>query len=56
VAGLERKNGWTLAQRAGEASLDGMQRLLRSADWDIGGVRDMCGTTSSRISATRTGS
>jgi SRSO17 transposase len=40
VAGLERKNGWTLAERAGEGSPDGMQRLLRSADWDIDGVRD----------------
>lgn len=40
VAGLERKNGWTLAERAGEASPDGMQRLLRRADWDIDGVRD----------------
>jgi len=40
VAGLERKNGWTLAERAGESSADGMQRLLRWADWDIDGVRD----------------
>jgi hypothetical protein len=40
VAGLERKNGWTLAERAGEGSSDGMQRLLRCADRDIGGVRD----------------
>jgi SRSO17 transposase len=40
VAGLERKNGWTLAEQAGEASPDGMQRLLRRADWDIDGVRD----------------
>jgi SRSO17 transposase len=40
VAGLERKNGWTLAERAGEASPDGMQRLLRWADWDIDGARD----------------
>jgi SRSO17 transposase len=40
VAGLERKNGWTLAERAGEASPDGMQRLLRRADWDVEGVRD----------------
>jgi len=40
LAGLERKNGWTLAERAGEASPDGMQRLLRWADWDINGVRD----------------
>src|SRR5215212_2475610 len=40
VAGLERKNGWTLAERAGEVSPDGMQRLLRWADWDVDGVRD----------------
>jgi len=40
VAGLERKNGWTLAERAGEASPDGMQRLLRRADWDTREVRD----------------
>src|SRR4051794_2010619 len=37
---LERKNGWTLAEAAGEVSPDGMQRLLRSADWDAGAVRD----------------
>jgi len=29
VAGLERKNGWTLAEHAGEVCPDGMQRLLR---------------------------
>src|SRR5215813_7456511 len=40
VAGLERKNGWTLAERAGEVCPDGMQRLLRRADWDVDGVRD----------------
>jgi SRSO17 transposase len=40
VAGLERKNGWTLAERAGEVSPDGMQRLLRIADWDTREVRD----------------
>jgi SRSO17 transposase len=40
VAGLERKNGWTLAERAGETSPDGMQRLLRWAGWDVDGVRD----------------
>src|SRR5882757_4392445 len=40
VTGLERKNGWTLAEWAGEVSPDGMQRLLRRADWDVGGVRD----------------
>ena len=40
VAGLERKNGWTLAEWAGGVSPDGMQRLLRRADWDVDGVRD----------------
>jgi SRSO17 transposase len=40
VAGLERKNGWTLAEQAGELTPDGMQRLLRRADWDVDGVRD----------------
>jgi SRSO17 transposase len=40
TAGLERKNGWTLAEQAGEGSPDGMQRLLRWADWDVDGVRD----------------
>jgi SRSO17 transposase len=40
VTGMERKNGWTLAEHAGEVSPDGMQRLLRRADWDIDGVRD----------------
>ncbi|WP_442943356.1 IS701 family transposase [Nocardia sp. NBC_00565] len=40
LAGLERKNGWTLAERAGEAGPEGMQRLLRKADWAVDGVRD----------------
>jgi SRSO17 transposase len=40
VAALERKNGWTLAEHAGAISPDGMQRLLRRADWDVDGVRD----------------
>lgn len=40
VAGLDRKNGWTLAERAGDLSPDGMQRLLRWADWDVDAVRD----------------
>lgn len=37
---VERKNGWTLSERAGEASPDGMQRLLAAADWDADLVRD----------------
>ncbi len=40
LAGLERKNGWTLAEHAGEVSPDGMQRLLRTACWDADAVRD----------------
>src|SRR5579859_4005749 len=35
-----RKNGWQLAERAGEARPDGMQRLLGSSVWDTEGVRD----------------
>jgi SRSO17 transposase len=37
---VERKNGWQLAERAGEATPDGMQRLLATADWDADAVRD----------------
>ncbi|MFD4144724.1 IS701 family transposase [Streptomyces sp. NPDC058572] len=40
VAPLERKNGWTLAERAGDRLPIGMQRLLGEADWDADGVRD----------------
>jgi SRSO17 transposase len=37
---VERKNGWQLAEQAGETSPDGMQRLLATADWDAEQVRD----------------
>jgi SRSO17 transposase len=37
---VERKNGWQLAERAGEPSPDGMQHLLARADWDADQVRD----------------
>ena len=40
LAPLAGKNGWTLAEVAGDATPDGMQRLLNSAHWDAGGVRD----------------
>jgi SRSO17 transposase len=40
VSGLERKNGWTIAEFAGEATPDGMQRLLNAARWDADEVRD----------------
>lgn len=36
----ERKNGWTLAETAGEAGPERMQRLLNFYAWDTGGVRD----------------
>jgi SRSO17 transposase len=36
----ERKNSWTLSERAGDATPDGMQRLLSSSDWDPDLIRD----------------
>jgi SRSO17 transposase len=35
-----RKNGWQLAEHAGEAHPNGMQRLLSQAVWDTDGLRD----------------
>ncbi|MBV9208011.1 MAG: IS701 family transposase [Actinobacteria bacterium] len=40
LAPLAGKNGWTLAEAAGDATPDGMQRLLNRAAWDADGVRD----------------
>jgi SRSO17 transposase len=40
LGNVTRKNGWQLAEHAGEATPDGMQRLLASADWNPGLVRD----------------
>jgi len=40
LSGVERKNGWQLAEEAGDATPDGMQRLLATARWDADGVRD----------------
>lgn len=40
LSGLERKTSWSLAEHAGEATPDGMQRLFTTARWDHGGVRD----------------
>ena len=37
---LATRNGWTVAQAAGERSPDGLQRLLNQAVWDEGGVRE----------------
>src|SRR5260221_4563619 len=36
----ERKNGWQLAEEAGERTPDGMQRLLNASRWDADAVRD----------------
>lgn len=40
LSGLERKNGWSLAEYAGDVTPDGMQRLLNHARWDADAVRD----------------
>ena len=37
---MERKNGWQLAERAGDATLCGVQHLLSTGRWDAGLVRD----------------
>jgi SRSO17 transposase len=37
---VERKNGWQLAEQAGDATPDGMQRLLATYHWDADQVRD----------------
>jgi SRSO17 transposase len=36
----ERKNGWTIAEFAGDAGPEGMQRLLNFYAWDEDKVRD----------------
>jgi SRSO17 transposase len=40
LSNVARKNGWQLAEQAGETTPDGMQRLLTSARWDADGLRD----------------
>jgi SRSO17 transposase len=40
LGNVGRKNGWQLAEHAGEHTPDGMQRLLATADWDPDQVRD----------------
>jgi SRSO17 transposase len=40
LGAVTRKNGWQLAEHAGERTPDGMQRLLATADWNPDLVRD----------------
>jgi hypothetical protein len=40
LGNVGRKNGWQLAEHAGERTPDGRQRLLATADWDPDRVRD----------------
>src|SRR6266516_4583330 len=40
LADLPRKNCWTIAEHAGDASPDGMQHLLGRAVWDEDALRD----------------
>jgi hypothetical protein len=40
LAQVERKNGWQLAEAAGDATPDRMQRLLNNARWSAGKVRN----------------
>ena len=40
ISPVERKNGWQLAERAGDATPDGVQRMLSTYQWDADLVRD----------------
>jgi SRSO17 transposase len=40
VAGLDRKNCWTIAEHRGHATPDALQHLLARAKWDADAVRD----------------
>lgn len=40
ISPTKRKNGWQLAEQAGEKNPDGIQRLLNNALWDADAVRD----------------
>jgi hypothetical protein len=50
MAELPRKNCWTIAEHAGDATPDGMQHLLARARWDADGVRDDCCLRSTKLS------
>ncbi len=40
ISPIERKNGWQIAEHVGNATPDGVQRLLATAQWDADQVRD----------------
>ena len=40
LSSVERKNGWQLAEQVGDATPDGVQRLLSTYRWDADQVRD----------------
>jgi SRSO17 transposase len=40
LGGIDRKNGWQLAEHASEMTPDGMQRLLTTTRWDADALRD----------------
>ena len=63
LAPLAAKNGWTLAEAAGDATPDGMQRLLNRATWDADGalacpepVTEIAADTKRLLQATETAS
>ena len=56
LSGLERKTAWSLAEHAGEATPDGMQRLFTTARWDAGVSATTSAATSPQRSVTRTAS
>lgn len=41
LASIERKNGWTIAEHAGEHEPKAMQRFLNLATWDADALRDV---------------
>jgi hypothetical protein len=52
LSSIERKNSWWLAEQAGEATPDGMQRLLNGAGWDADGSATTSASMSWSTSAT----
>ena len=40
LGGVDRKNGWQLAEHASETTPDGMQRLLTTTRWDPDALGD----------------